>query len=300
MKTNKPKQQHYVPKFYLKEFATSETYGKKDKAQIHIYDLNNEKKSIRNIDTVAYERYLYSPQDEKNNRSFYMEDKLAGLENTISKIWGEFVNNQVGLSPSMKKGVALFISTLILRHPDKLAEYKEFKNFCYTEVMKNLPEGDTKFTFVVKGQESVIDITEVEDSINASSFHESMFFIENIEYLATTIIEQLIKKKWSIIASEEKVFITSDRPVIISNAKTGLLGVGSKGVVISLPLSPTRLLILEDNINNEENLTEYPLNKGHSSFYNGPIWSNAYRYVIGHKDTEEVLDEIYNYKEEIK
>jgi len=197
-----------------------------------------------------------------------MEDKLAGLENTISKIWREFVNNQVGLSPSMKKGVALFISTLILRHPDKLAEYKEFKNFFCKEIMENIPEGDTKFTFVVKGQESVIDIKEVEDSINASSFHESMFFIENIEYLATTIIEQLIKKKWSIIASEEKVFITSDRPVIISNAKTGLLGVGSNGVVISLPLSPTRLLILEDNINNEENLTEYPLNKGHAA-YNG-------------------------------
>lgn len=43
---NIPKRQHYVPKFYLKEFATDNTYGKKDKAQVHIYDLENEKKIL--------------------------------------------------------------------------------------------------------------------------------------------------------------------------------------------------------------------------------------------------------------
>ena len=61
-------------------------------------------------------------------------------------------------------------------------------------------------------------------------------------------------------------------------------------------MSPTRLLLLEDNINNEEDLSEYPLNEGHAPFYNSPIWSNAYRYIIGHKDVEEVIDEIYNYQ----
>lgn len=295
-----PKRQHYVPKFYLKEFATSDTYGKKDKAQVHIYDLKDEKKSIRNIKTIAYEQYLYSPKDEKNDRSSYMEDRLAGLESLMSQIWNGFVNNRMGLSPTMKKGIALFIATLILRHPDNLYKNKEMKSFLYTEVMKNIPKGETKFTFVANGQESIIEVKEMEDALNASEYDESIFFIKNIEYFATDIAERLIKKKWSIIASEEKVFITSDRPIIISNPETGLLGLESPGVTISLPLSPTRLLLLEDNINNEENLTEYPLNKGHAPFYNRPIWSNAYRYIAGHKDLEEIINEIYEYRNEDK
>ena len=290
-----PKRQHYVPRFYLKEFATLDTYGKKDKAQVHIYDILQEEKCVRNIKTVAYEQYLYSPSNDNNNRSIYMEDKLGDLESLISQVWGRFANNRMGLTPSLKKGVALFIATLILRHPDNLSKNEEIRHFLYTIIIENIPEGETKFSFIAKGKERIVDIAEIEDMMNASDYNNNMYFIDNIEIFATNIAERLIKKKWSIIASEEKEFITSDRPVIISNPETGLLGIESPGVIIILPLSPTRLLILEDNINNEEDLTEYPLNKGHAPFYNQPIWSNAYRYIIGHKDLEEVISEIFEY-----
>jgi hypothetical protein len=297
---NIPKRQHYVPKFYLKEFATDNTYGKKDKAQVHIYDLENEKKDIRNIKTIAYEKYLYSPQNEENPRSSYMEDKLADMESLMSKIWKGFANTRMGLSSSMKKGVSLFIATLILRHPENLDKNKEMKTFLDNVILNNIPEGETKFSFIANGKENIINLQEVKDSYNSTEYEESVFFIENIELLSIKIAEELIKKKWSIIASEEKVFITSDRPVIISNPTGGLLGIGSKGVVISLPLSPSRLLILEDNINNEEDLTEYPLNKGHASFFNRHIFSNGFRYIIGHKDIEEVVNEIFTYEREVK
>jgi len=293
---NIPKRQHYVPKFYLKEFATDDTYGKKDKAQVHIYDLENAKKDIRNIKTIAYEKYLYSPQNEENSRSTYMEDKLAGLESLISKIWKDFANNRMGLSPSIKKGVSLFIATLILRHPDNIPKHQQMRTFLANDILNHIPEGETQFSFVIKGQETIIDLQEVKDSFNSTQYDDSMFFIENIEQLSTSIVKELIKKKWSIISSEERVFITSDRPVVISNPTGGLLGVGAKGVVISLTLSPTRLLILEDNINNEEDLTEYPLNKEHASFFNSPIFSNGYRYIIGHRDIEEVVNEISTYE----
>jgi len=224
-----------------------------------------------------------------------MEDKLAGLESITSQIWNKFANDRIALSPQMKKCIALFISTLIFRHPDNLDKNEHMKLFLYNEVMKNIPKGETQFTFLANGKESIIDVSEMEEALNASEYDKSMYFIDNIDYFALDCAERLVKKKWSIIASEEKVFITSDRPVVISNPKTGLLGIESPGVIISLPLSPTRLLILEDNINNEENLIEYPLNKGHAAFYNAPIWSNSYRYIIGHNDLEEVISEIFEY-----
>ena len=135
---NIPKRQHYVPKFYLKEFATDNTYGKKDKAQVHIYDLENEKKDIRNIKTIAYEKYLYSPQNEENPRSSYMEDKLADMESLMSKIWKGFANTRMGLSSSMKKGISLFIATLILRHPENLDKNKEMKTFLADVILNNI------------------------------------------------------------------------------------------------------------------------------------------------------------------
>jgi len=122
-----------------------------------------------------------------------------------------------------------------------------------------------------------------------------MYFIENIEYFASSTADILIKKKWSIITSKEKVFVTSDRPVIITNPKTGFRGIEAPGAIIYLPLSPTRILVLEDNVDNDENLTEYPLKNGHAPLFNQIILSNVYRYFIGHKDLEKIISEIFEY-----
>jgi len=291
------KKQHYVPKFYLKEFATDETYGKKDKAQVHIYDLKKEEIYIRNIRTIAYENYIYSPTNEKNQRTAYMEDKLADIENLMSKIWKDFSNKRTRLSPSMKEAISLFIATLILRHPDNLVKNKEIKKFMFKEIMSHIPKEQTKFIYSANGKESIMEIKDMIDWHDMSENDEKKFFIENIEYLAMNIAEKLVKKKWSVITSKEKVFITSDRPVVISNPETGLLGIDSKGVIISLPISPTRLLVLEDNIKNEEDLTEYTLKKGCAPLFNKFVWANAYRYVIASKNIEDVIDEIYNFQE---
>jgi len=61
MAKNQTRNQHYIPRFYLKEFATDETYAKKGKEQVYIYDKRTEKLEIRNIKKLQ-KKIIYTHQ----------------------------------------------------------------------------------------------------------------------------------------------------------------------------------------------------------------------------------------------
>lgn len=293
-----PKKQHYVPRFYLNEFATDDTYGLKDKQQVHIYNKKNEKFEKRNTKSIAHKKYLYSPKDDNNNRSSYMEDKLGLLENNISsKIWSDLANDYIDLdnNNSIKKYLALFISTLILRHPNNLNENELFFSKFYKDIIKHFPHNVTECKFIIKDKEFILNIEEVTSRENQSDYDKSMFFIENIELLSIEYVEIFMKKKWSIVTSEERCFITSDNPVIISNDTTNTFGINTKGTIISFPISPNRLLLLEDNINNSSDVLYHPLNKGHHPYFNSPLWGSDNNFIISSNNLEIIVDEIYEY-----
>ena len=58
MAKDQTRNQHYIPRFYLKEFATNDTYGKKGKEQVYIYDKKSEKSEPRNIKKIAKIIYI--------------------------------------------------------------------------------------------------------------------------------------------------------------------------------------------------------------------------------------------------
>ena len=279
----------------MKEFATDETYGLKNKAQVYIYDVDKNDFSIRNIKTIAHRTYLYSPLTEENIRQSYMEDKLADLESLLSTIWKEIAHENIYLTKNYKKSIALFMATLMLRHPNMKDDIQNFRNKLCNDVLKNIPKGTKEFLLETKGKEMVVNIEEIYETLNESEDDKKTFFIETLDRSAMNITELLLKKKWSIIFSKEKEFITSDQPVALSNPKTGLLGIDSEGLIIYFPLSPTRLLVLEDNLDNENDVTYYPLNKGKATYFNHPIFSNAYKYGISHRKFEEIIVEMDEY-----
>jgi hypothetical protein len=111
-----------------------------------------------------------------------------------------------------------------------------------------------------------------------------MFFIENIDIYAKKYMEILLQKQWYIIYSEDKKFITSDKPVI------NTLGLQTEGTVIVFPISPTRILIMDD-MGKEEAYNKF-LDESNYHFYNSLIYKNAYRYIISNYDFESYITEI--------
>ena len=70
-----PKQQHWVPRFYLRFFATPETAGG-DEPQVWLLSKDEGDPILANVKKVAAQRYLYSPRDERGSRC-YKQDKCA-------------------------------------------------------------------------------------------------------------------------------------------------------------------------------------------------------------------------------
>jgi len=61
-----PKQQHWVPRFYLRFFATPETAGG-DEPQVWLLSKDEGGPVLTNIKKVATQRYLYSQTAHRDN-----------------------------------------------------------------------------------------------------------------------------------------------------------------------------------------------------------------------------------------
>ncbi|MEM7761163.1 MAG: DUF4238 domain-containing protein [Cyanobacteria bacterium P01_A01_bin.40] len=126
---NFPKNQHWNPKVYLQYFTIPETRDKNVQKTWIFFKEEDENLLInepieKNIDKICTKKYLYSPVDKKGERDFSLESKFDSLETLIGQIWQkvaedfvDFANNR-----SLRKIVALFISTMYLRNLDTLTQ----------------------------------------------------------------------------------------------------------------------------------------------------------------------------------
>jgi hypothetical protein len=72
---------HWVPKFYLRYFATPETRKSKN-PQVWVFSKedNAGNPSLTNIRNICAKRYLYAPVDDRGKRDWTLETKLERLE----------------------------------------------------------------------------------------------------------------------------------------------------------------------------------------------------------------------------
>jgi hypothetical protein len=277
--------QHYVPRFYLKHFAIPETkVSIKPQIWACSKDQDGKPPFVTGIHNVAAQRYLYSPIKSDGSRCMETEAKLASLESVLSKIWGKLAEDYVDLGDRhIRKVLALFLATLILRNPKKIDEIKSIHQRM-VNWFENLP-----------AEESPPELlAEFNEYKKASENNFKEFFVEHIHNDAILIARLLLAKRWSVIVSNQPVFITSDSPVAMANDKHKTYGIKTEGTVIIFPISPTRLLCL-DTLYNEPKNQYYPLEFQDARSYNMLIWINAPRYMFSHRNSDEILVEIMSY-----
>ncbi len=120
--------QHYVPKFYLKQFATPESINNRNP---FIWVLSNNydhgEPSKKSIKSQSVDKYIYSPEDEIGQRCQKMDGILEHIENDISKFWPILANNNVNFG-NVKKMLAIFIASLYLRNIKQLDDMRNSRN----------------------------------------------------------------------------------------------------------------------------------------------------------------------------
>lgn len=294
---NQPVNQHWVPQFYLKYFATPETRNRKN-PQVWIFskDENDGNPSLTNIRNICAKRYLYSPIGDSGEREWALESKLSALESTLAQIWPLLADGYVDLAhdESIRKGVSLFVSIMHLRHPDTLEELSNIHRQM-VEMYEQAPkksDGTPEIDAIeINGAVCEFDTSKWHEYRNWGKNDHHSFFAAQVRSEAIFFAELLLKKRWSVIFSKKPLFITSDKPVVKQHQFKKKFGFGTEGSIISFPLSPTRLLVMDD-MHNEPTGQYYPLKNNDPGAFNLGIWHNGSRFMISQRNIDEVLSEI--------
>ena len=112
-----------------------------------------------------------------------------------------------------------------------------------------------------------------------------------IQWEVGSMAKRLLEKRWSILLSDRDTFVSSDKPVVLSHPNRERYGYGTKGVMIFFPISPSRLLVMDD-LRDEPANQYYGLVPTNAGVVNMTIWRNATRFLITGRPVPEVLLEI--------
>ena len=103
-----------------------------------------------------------------------------------------------------------------------------------------------------------------------------------------------MKKRWSIVCTESKQFITTDKPVFKQHQEKQTFGFGIEGTIISFPISQRRLLVMDD-LHDEPANQYYPFKNGVLGAFNYDIWHNGSRFMISGRSVPEILHGIVSW-----
>lgn len=294
-KSNRPKNQHWVPRFYLRQFATPET-RENDEAQIWMFsnqDRDGDER-LTNIKNVCARRYLYSPMDECGRRDWALEEQLADLEAHLASLWSVVAAELIDFGESgIRNMVARFVSVMHMRSPDTLHAVEEIHRrlvALYQTAPKN-PDRTPNVEIVdASGIAKPLDTRDWEQYRTAGANDHQRFFAQTIRCEAVRIAERLIQKRWCMLLAEEDAFVTSDRPVSLQHQSKEVFGVGTPGSILIFPLTPRRLLVMDDRHEQAPNQS-FLLNRDSVGPLNGLIWRNG-RLLLTGRPIPDVLTEL--------
>jgi hypothetical protein len=294
-KFNRPKNQHWVPRFYLRQFATPET-RERDEAQIWMFsnqDRDGDER-LTNIKNVCARRYLYSPVDDSGQRDWALEEQLADLEAHLASLWPVFAAELIDFGQSsIRNVVGLFVSVMHMRSPDTLYTVEDIHRrlvALYETAPKN-PDRTPNVEIVDRsGTAQPLDPRGWDKYRTAGADDHQRFFVQTIRGEAVRIARRLIQKRWCTLLVEEDAFVTSDRPVSIQHQSKEVFGVGTPGSIVIFPLTPRRLLVMDDRHEQPPN-QYYSLSRESVGPLNGLIWRNG-RLLLTGRPIRDVLIEL--------
>jgi hypothetical protein len=220
-------QQHYVPKFLLRNF----THGKKP--HLFVYDKSNDKRFQTNIKNIAAENGFYNFNIE--DEVLTLEPSLADFEAISSGLFKRLVHekNLTVLAEQELITLSVFLAIQFVRTKEHRLRYEHLGNLM---VQKLRDLGAT--------EDNIKEFTKSPDGIP----EEKLVGIKAI-LNAKELAPHFLNKAWVLYETTHKhPFFTSDNPLVLHNSidhgPYGNLGLAVRGIEIFLPISTTLCLCL--------------------------------------------------------
>jgi hypothetical protein len=290
-----PQNQHWLPQFYLRHFAVSGWRDKKN-AKIWVMDVKTREIDQRKVREVAATEFLYSHVKEDGARCFRVEKHLAELETMIARFYLRIAEGYPDLTAAwgMKKLAALFIATLILRHPDVEEDTHEMHRRMvqmYEAAPKDADGRPLVSHILHDGKPLELDTSDYEEYKTADANRLKQMFAEQIRPIARNITDLIFKKRWAFLCTDEPVFFTSDRPVIRQHYERKTFGIGTPGVHLWFPVTPTRMLWMTDRFGDQVD-GFYPFPVAEATLLNAFTMANGTRYLLSHERPDKRMMDV--------
>ncbi len=275
-----------MPQAYLKPFAAEG--GKRPKIW-RLGKSDGAKPEMKAIEKVAVRNHLYAPLGSDGRRDDPTEKKLGRLEKFLGEpIWNEVCHGQVDLTwRPMRQMLSLLVATSYVRTPAHFEWWKAV----HRQLRDQFSRFDAPPSHVTLGQVR----TELDHS-DWSAFQiadeEEMKAAWN-DYVASAgdIAPILLTMRYTMVVAERPVFVTSDNPVAVTHPSGRFKGLGDPDTEITFPISPTRILIM-DNQTSEPNGGYHHLAKEDPSFTNRLTRRNAIEHMFSSRHPDAVLAEL--------
>lgn len=286
---SKVKTQHYVPRFYLKNFMDSNE-------RIWVYDKKNKSTFNPSIINVACENFFYD-NDEIDlvfDEEQYLEKFYSSKEAKFAPFLLEFItkleSDKINVITSDDRET--FSNYLVLQI-DRTKEHREESIQFYQAIIKQLrAKGVT--------EDQIKEFGFDEEEINPKELHlESILTSFKMD---KTFIDILKDHIWLVFKNETtQPFYTSDNPIVkkahIIDKFFSNEGYASPGIEIAFPISSKFILVLceREYFKERENLENKKISLSDINFvnyYNSLQVIKSYRQVYAITKSFEIVEEL--------
>jgi hypothetical protein len=261
--------QHYVPKLLLKKFSSKESF-------VWVYDKEAQKKNWnfikeRPINKVASEDYFYDKVKNVKEESY--EYELRKIETEVAPILEKIIQfkNLSILSEIEREKISRFVMTQHIRTKFRQSEVKNLTDDLNDKLKQKLK-------------------TTVDLNIDSKHLWFSMF--EDVK-----IFSKFISNKIWFLGKSDRLFFSSDNPVVLQNVTDqnpfrGNLGFDSYGIEIYLPLNDSLILCMYcEKTLNIENDSIIDFNYQNVLNVNSLQYFQSERFVISSQNNFEMIKE---------
>jgi len=248
----RPKQQHFVPRFYLEYFADQN-------GKVWTYDASTNRVWATSPENTARQSNIYSPKDEHGGYLDDIEDWLNSIETKAAALYPRVLNGE-SLTGQDRADFSSFIASLFARSPSNLRSAAEMQGYMMQMPLRMYYSDRSRF-------DDMMDEIDARHERNTSKEErDELFeagqdpkkFVLNIAQragllglvMSDSIAPILFDMTWHVFEISKQHLITCDSPVAqLTDPKEyhplyGDGGFMAKSSVVTLPLSPDRILQL--------------------------------------------------------